>query len=173
LCDLKPGEELKVTGPNGKRFVLPADPAVHDYLFFATGTGIAPFRGMLLDLFRRRVSSRIVLVMGSPYASDLLYHKDLLAWQEEHENFTYLTAISRERQADGPAMYAHERMKHSRDAVIPVLESPRGLVYICGIAGMELGVFQRMTTELSPAVRSSTFMWTLRWCRMWQDGRAG
>jgi ferredoxin--NADP+ reductase len=153
LCDLQPGDELKVTGPSGKRFVLPTDPSAHDYVFFATGTGIAPFRGMVLELLKRKAGSRVVLVMGSPYASDLLYHKDLLALQEEHENFTYLTAISRERQVDAPAMYAHERIKHSRDVLIPVLESQRTLVYVCGIAGMELGVFQRMTTELSPAAR--------------------
>ena len=27
LCDLKEGDKVTVTGPNGKRFVLPADPA--------------------------------------------------------------------------------------------------------------------------------------------------
>src|SRR3954467_7603558 len=67
LCDLKPGEKLNITGPSGKRFVLPADPSQHDYVFFATGTGIAPFRGMLLELFKRKVRSNIVLVMGAPY----------------------------------------------------------------------------------------------------------
>lgn len=153
LCDLKPGDEVKVTGPNGKRFVLPADPATHDYVFFATGTGIAPFRGMLMDLFHARVPSRVVLVMGSPYATDLLYHKDLLAWQEQHDNFTYLTAISREKQVDGGPCYCHERLRRSRDVLIPLLERERTLVYICGIAGMELGVMQRLTTELSPAAR--------------------
>jgi sulfite reductase alpha subunit-like flavoprotein len=108
---------------------------------------------MLMELLRKKVQSRIVLVMGSPYATDLLYHKDLCAWSEQHPNFTYLTAISREKNADAPAMYCHERMRHSRDAIMPVLESERGLVYICGIAGMELGVFQKMATDMKPALR--------------------
>jgi ferredoxin--NADP+ reductase len=153
LCDLKPGDQVKVTGPSGKRFVLPSDPAAHNYVFFATGTGIAPFRGMLLDLFRKGVTSRIVLVMGSPYATDLLYHKQLLALQEQHSNFTYLAAISRERNADGGPLYVHERIRRSRDVLVPVLESERTLVYVCGIAGMELGIMQRLTTELAPAPR--------------------
>jgi ferredoxin--NADP+ reductase len=152
LCDTKPGDEIKVTGPNGKRFALPQELGAHDYLFFATGTGIAPFRGMLMELLRARVSSKIVLVMGSPYATDLLYHKDLCAWAEEHKNFVYLQALSRESSAGAPAMYCHERVRHSKDAIMPVFESPRGLVYICGIAGMELGVFQRMA-ELKESVR--------------------
>jgi ferredoxin--NADP+ reductase len=153
LCDLKPGDEVKVTGPNGKRFVLPADPAAHDYVFFATGTGIAPFRGMLMDLFRTGAKSRVILVMGTPYATDLLYHKDLLALQDQHPNFTYLTAISREKNFDGGPMYAHERIRRSRDLLAPVLERERTLIYACGIAGMELGIMQRLTTELPPAAR--------------------
>ena len=50
ICDLGPGDEVKVTGPNGKRFLLPESPNNHDYLFVATGTGIAPFRGMAMEL---------------------------------------------------------------------------------------------------------------------------
>ncbi len=152
LCDLKVGDKVSVTGPSGKRFVLPERSGEHDYVFFATGTGIAPFRAMLLDLLHEKAPSRVVLVMGSPYASDLLYHAELLRLQAAHPNFTYLTAISRERQEDGSGpMYAHDRIARSRDVILPVLESPRGLVYVCGIAGMELGVIQALARGLPAA----------------------
>jgi ferredoxin--NADP+ reductase len=153
LCDLPVGAEVKVTGPSGKRFVLPAEPEQHDYVFLATGTGIAPFRAMVMELLERGVGSRIVLVMGSPYATDLLYHGDFTRWAVEHTNFTYLTAISRERQADGGPMYVHDRLAASRDVVVPVLERERTLVYVCGIAGMELGVMQRLATLLPERAR--------------------
>ena len=55
LCDLHVGDEVKLTGPAGKRFLIPSRPGEHDYLFFATGTGIAPFRGMLIDLLEADV----------------------------------------------------------------------------------------------------------------------
>ncbi|MEX2218233.1 MAG: hypothetical protein WD749_05685 [Phycisphaerales bacterium] len=149
LCNLKPGDRVQMTGPSGKRFVLPASPADHDYVFFATGTGIAPFRGMLLDLLEAGVKSRVVLVMGATYSTDLLYHGDLLKLAAEHPQFTYITAISRERQEDGhDPLYVQDRLRTHRDLVLPVLESPRGLVYICGLAGMELGIFQRMAAAL-------------------------
>jgi ferredoxin--NADP+ reductase len=180
LCDLKPGERVQLTGPSGKRFVLPAKPEEHDYVFFATGTGIAPFRAMLLDLLgtptlrggasdspdaqgpaperrgtqeaaaeRRRTQSRILLVMGSAYATDLLYHGDLLKLQQSHPSFTYLTAISREKQEDGhDPLYVQDRLTTHRDQLLPILESPRTLVYICGLAGMELGIFQKLATLL-------------------------
>ena len=53
LCDIQEGDEVAVTGPNGKRFLLPEDIEAHNYLFIATGTGIAPFRGMLMELLER------------------------------------------------------------------------------------------------------------------------
>jgi len=145
LCDLQPGEEARLTGPAGKRFVLPAEPGNHDYLFFATGTGIAPFRGMLLDLLETDVRSRIVLVMGSPYQTDLLYHADLLRLEQRHKNFTYLTALSREPQPDGhDPMYVHRRMETHQDLLLPMLTTERTLIYVCGLAGMELGIFREL-----------------------------
>lgn len=150
LCDLKPGDQVRVTGPNGKRFVLPADPNAHDYVFFATGTGIAPFRGMIKDLIARHSTSKIALIMGSPYASDLLYHNDMLELASKHTNFTYLTAISREKMPDAPKpLYVQDRLTTHREQLTSILSSPRSLIYVCGIAGMELGILQQLARTLT------------------------
>jgi len=151
LCDLQVGDEVKLSGPNGKRFLLPADRAAHDYIFFATGTGIAPFRGMVIDLLESRAASKVVLVMGSPYATDLLYDIDFRKLESEHRNFTYLTAISREKQTDGhDRMYVQDRLVSHREQLLPMLASERTQVYVCGIAGMELGIIQQLA-RLLPA----------------------
>lgn len=151
LCDLQEGDEVPVTGPNGKRFLLPERPEEHDYVFFATGTGIAPFRGMVRELLAAGVNSRVVLVMGSPYASDLLYHEEFEALDAEHDNFTYLTALSRELQPSGGApMYVQGRFDTHGDLFQSVLCSDRGLIYACGLAGMELGVIQGLWRTLPP-----------------------
>ncbi len=145
LCDRQPGDKVRVSGPNGKRFLLPTDVNKHDYMFFATGTGIAPFRGMLLDLFKVGCKSKITLVMGAPHASDLLYHDFFLDMQTKNPNFTYLTAISREKQADGHDMlYVQDRLRTNRDQLLPQVASERNLFYICGLSGMELGIFQQI-----------------------------
>lgn len=150
LCDLQVGDTVMMSGPNGKRFVIPARPEEHDYFFFATGTGIAPFRGMVIDLLESGVKSEVTLAMGSPYATDLLYHDFFLAMQEKHPNFQYITAISREKQADGhDPMYVQDRLRTDRDRLLPKLLSPRTLIYICGMAGMELGIFQQMARMLT------------------------
>jgi ferredoxin--NADP+ reductase len=157
LCDLKEGDEVRLSGPNGKKFILPTDQSAHDYLFFATGTGIAPFRGMVLDLIRHAPKSKVTLVMGSPYASDLLYHDLFTRLSQEHPNFSYVTAISREKQDDGhPApygpLYVQGRLRTHRDQLGALLTSDRTLVYICGIAGMELGIFKEMARVLEPGL---------------------
>jgi ferredoxin--NADP+ reductase len=183
LCDLKPGDKVQLTGPSGKRFVLPARPQEHDYVFIATGTGIAPFRAMLLDLLEGMsdvgcgmsdvksargegaavppsgtsdirhptsdIKPRIVLIMGSAYSTDLLYHGDLLELQQKHPNFSYITAISREKQEDGhDPLYVQDRLQTHQEMLLPILESPRTLIYICGLAGMELGIFQKLAMLL-------------------------
>jgi len=148
LCDLKVGDEVRVTGPSGKRFVLPENPGEHDYVFFATGTGIAPFRGMVLDLLRADISSKIVLVMGSPYRTDLLYDKEFRELEGQHDRFTYLTAISRENEVDGRGLYVQERIETHPELFRSILSTDRGLIYVCGIAGMELGILKQMTGSL-------------------------
>jgi len=151
LCDLREGDEVRLSGPNGKRFLLPENHADHEYLFLATGTGIAPFRGMVRELLGRGCDRPITLIMGSPYRTDLLYHEEFRSLEADHANFTYLTAISRERDDNGgPGLYAHERLAMTLERAAPGLAEGKTLVYICGIAGMEAGV-ARVLTEALPA----------------------
>lgn len=158
LCDLQVGDEVRVTGPNGKRFVLPKDTTAHDYVFFATGTGIAPFRGMIHDLLKspeqRAAPSRVTLVLGSPYSTDLPYHAELAGLAREHTNFTYIPTVSRERRPDGgTGLYVQDQIPNHPETIGSVLSSTRGLIYICGIAGMELGIFQGLARHLPPSAR--------------------
>ncbi|MCH7961336.1 MAG: hypothetical protein IIC49_03280 [Planctomycetes bacterium] len=152
LCDLRPGDEIRLTGPNGKRFLVPRNAGEHDYVFFATGTGIAPYRGMVHDLLEAGVQSRIVLVMGSPYRTDLLYDEHFRSLEREHPGFLYVPTLSRERQQDGQQpMYVRDRLGRVASDLASSFSSGRALVYICGVAGMELGIFEEMALRLSPA----------------------
>ncbi|MDA0803875.1 MAG: hypothetical protein O2819_09040 [Planctomycetota bacterium] len=154
LCDLGPGAEVMVSGPSGKRFVLPVHRDDHDYLFFATGTGIAPFRGMLHELLVgppewsparagwKPCASTITLVMGSPYTTDLLYDRWLRELASAHANFDYRTCISREPAAAAGGRYVHDHIAKRMDDFREALSSPRTLMYVCGLAGMQVGLFR-------------------------------
>lgn len=140
LCDLREGDPVLLTGPQGKRFVLPERTEEHDYLFLATGTGIAPFRGMIMELLsgpNGPTKRRIDLIMGTPYTSDLLYDELFLELAAQHPNFRYHTAISREADR----LYVAGVLKRRIDEFAPLLSQPNTLIYVCGLAGMELGLF--------------------------------
>ena len=156
LCDLQPGDSVSFSGPAGKRFVLPEDPSQHDFLFLATGTGIAPFRGMAMELLQgppadspwradwKKCTSRIELVMGSPYTTDLLYDDLFKELSLHHSNFHYHPVISRELRNDGgKGEYTHQFLERRLgDHYDSMLRNPRTLIYICGLAGMQMGLFR-------------------------------
>jgi ferredoxin--NADP+ reductase len=147
LCDLQVGDEVLVSGPAGKRFLLPQDPSLHDYVFVATGTGIAPFRGMVKELLEDpdgACSSEIHLVVGVPYGTDLMYDADFTALAEQHQNFHYHTVISRPEV--GPRMYVDQYIVETADPFHRVLANDRSLLYICGIEGMQVGIYRLLET---------------------------
>lgn len=152
ISDLALGAEVLVTGPAGKRFVLPKDPQKHDYLFLATGTGIAPFRGMVKDLYEngKPFESEVHLVMGAPYRSDLLYDDFFEAMDEANPNFFYHRVISREIPAEGTAFnkgYVHHYLDHAVDLHEGLLKRDSTLIYLCGLSGMQTGVFQTLASK--------------------------
>lgn len=160
LCDLGTDAKVHVSGPAGKRFVLPTDRDAHDYLLLATGTGIAPFRGFVHEMFVgppegsparkgwKPCTSRVDVVMGVAYNSDLLYDDFFRAVAKAHHNFHYHAVVSRELRPDGEKgeyihHYVDRQLAHFRD----LLKSPRALLYICGLAGMQVGVFQTLAVH--------------------------
>jgi len=146
LADLKPGEMVKVTGPSGKRFLLPENEKEFNYLFFATGTGIAPFRGMIMELFEKGdYQNDCSLIFGCPYRTDLLYSDYFEKMTQEHSNFHYLKSISREsRRKDGSKHYVQTKIEDEEELLLPVLKKKNTLVYICGLKGMEAGIYKEL-----------------------------
>jgi len=145
LCDRQPGDTVKVTGPTGRHFLLP-DPDErndHSYVFLATGTGIAPFRGMLMELLEAGVDREIWLILGVPYFTDVLYGEYFRAMDDRHENFHFVEACSRQQTtADGDKMYVQNRLLERPDRFGSLLSREETLVYICGLKGMETGIYR-------------------------------
>lgn len=146
LADLKPGDMVKVTGPSGKRFLLPENEKEFNYLFFATGTGIAPFRGMIMELFAKGdYQNDCALIFGCPYRTDLLYSDYLEKMAQEHSNFHYLKSISREsRRKDGSKHYVQTKIEDEEELLLPILRKKNTLIYICGLKGMEAGIYKEL-----------------------------
>jgi ferredoxin--NADP+ reductase len=145
LCNLKPGDKLKVTGPSGRRYLLPENKEDFNYVFFATGTGIAPFRGMILELFEAGITNQVALVFGCPYRTDLIYPKYFNDMEGKHDNFHYIKMISREdRRKDGSKYYVQTAIEDRADVLDPILSKENTLIYLCGMKGMESGIYHNL-----------------------------
>lgn len=128
LFGLPVGGEISFAGPYGT-FVLRPEP-VHA-IFVATGTGIAPFRSMLLQHLAERPAQQFTLVFGVRSEEGLLYHEEFLLLASRYPNFRYLPTLTR----------AGEAWQGMRGRVQPhVLEVVGGRrdvdVYICGMREM-------------------------------------
>lgn len=148
LADLQPGDTVKMTGPSGRRFLLPENAKNFNYIFFATGTGIAPYRGMVMELMEKGIENEIVLVFGCPYRTDLLYPDYFEPLDREHDNFHYLPYISREdRREDGSKKYVQTCLQDDADLMDPILKKENTLLYICGLKGMESGIYRTLARK--------------------------
>jgi ferredoxin--NADP+ reductase len=149
LSDLEPGDKVKMTGPSGRRFLLPENAKDFNYLFFATGTGIAPFRGMIMELFEDGdYKNDCCLVFGCPYRTDLLYPDLLAQMNKKYSNFHFLPSISREdRRPDGSKHYVQNKLQDEKELLFPILQKENTLIYICGLKGMESGIYMELLKQ--------------------------
>lgn len=149
LADLQPGDKINVTGPSGRRFLLPENAKDFNYVFFATGTGIAPFRGMIKELFEEKdYKNNCALVFGCSYRTDLLYSDYFEELSSKQDNFDYLVSVSREdRRADGSKCYVQTKLEDNKDTLAPILAKDNTLIYICGMKGMETGIYTQLVDQ--------------------------
>merc|ERR1712176_962968 len=157
LCDTKPGDEVKMTGPAGKVMLMPEEDPNTDYIMVATGTGIAPYRGFVRRLFvedtpaAKAYKGQAWLFLGVANSDALLYDDE---WQEVKEkypdNFRLDYALSREQtNKSGGKMYIQDKMEEYADEIFQKLENG-ATIYFCGLKGMMPGIddmLKRVATE--------------------------
>jgi len=131
LCDLAEGSQVEAQGPFGN-FIL--KPPLRDTIFIATGTGIAPYRGMLRWLFAdpsRHLEKQFWLIYGNRTPADIYYHDELQKLAAEHPHFHYMPTLSRADESwPGLRGYVQDHVK-------PFAEGRTDLhAYICGLEKM-------------------------------------
>jgi ferredoxin-NADP reductase len=101
------GTVLKFKGPDGN-FCLPKNEE-KELIMICTGTGVAPFKSMLDDVFASEKKYKSIhLIFGCRYKKDLLYYEELSDLKSKIPNFTYDIALSREKNDDGYQGYVHD-----------------------------------------------------------------
>jgi ferredoxin--NADP+ reductase len=132
LCDLKEGSELLLSGPVGLPFQIPNDPHT-PLLMIGLGTGIAPFRAMLHELYEERGwQGQVMLLHGARTGLETLYSGDVEEISERAAGFSTVSVVSPRPAWDDPEDLSAAIRKH-RDEVWQLLHEPEVHVYMAGL----------------------------------------
>ncbi len=124
LFDMDAGQSIDCAGPLGYFHWREQG---SDSILAATGTGIAPFRGMLQEAF----PGKVTLVFGVRYETHLMYREEFEQLERENPRFQFRPVLSR-----GDAGWTGRR-GHIQPHVLEVLGARRDVtVYICGMKAM-------------------------------------
>merc|ERR1712070_433176 len=151
LCDTKPGEEVKLTGPAGKVMLMPEEDPKTDLIMVATGTGIAPYRGFIRRLFiedtpaGEAYKGQAWVFLGVANSDALLYDDELQVIKKKFpDNFRLDYALSREQQnKSGGKMYIQDKVEEYSDEIFERMEKGAHM-YFCGLKGMMPGILEMM-----------------------------
>jgi CDP-4-dehydro-6-deoxyglucose reductase, E3 len=132
LFELQPGDEIEIQEPLGY-FTL-RHPG-HRAVFVATGTGIAPFRSILLDHLPR-TEPHVTLLFGVRYEGGLLYYDEFRRLEQEHSTFKFLPTVTRPSETwTGRTGRVQSHLDEALD-LKSYEEKSTVDVYICGLKEM-------------------------------------
>jgi 2Fe-2S type ferredoxin len=122
------GDPITLEMPFGDFYLRDSDKPL---VFVASGTGFAPVKSILEDLFKKGKPTRaITLYWGGRKAEDL-YQSELPAkWAQQYPGFTFIPVLSEEDNGRDRTGYVHQ-------AVLEDFASLAGHeVYACGVPAM-------------------------------------
>jgi ferredoxin-NADP reductase len=127
------GSDVLISEPIGK-FVRPRPESfLNDVCFICTGTGIAPFRSMILDIKKHKIEyPQMYLIFGARMPQDILYFKEMKDLEKEMNNFNFIPVLSRAKEPEwtGKKGYVH-------DVYLDLFKDKRpALFYLCGWKSM-------------------------------------
>jgi ferredoxin-NADP reductase len=133
LCDLEPGATVPWHGPHG---LFTIREPIRNSIFVATGTGVAPIRGLVHWLFAdeaRHSGHDFWLVYGTRHDSGIYYRTEFEQIAREHPNFHYVVTLSRPEDSwTGHRGYVQECVREIVTAR-PNNGVDNMTAYICGL----------------------------------------
>ncbi|MFT7615350.1 MAG: ferredoxin-NADP reductase [Candidatus Woesearchaeota archaeon] len=131
LFNLKAEDVVDMMAPLGV-FVLKEQSQSKDIVFIATGTGIAPFRSMIIDLLSKEYSHNIILLSGVRYENEILYHEEFTLLAEKHKKFSYHPIVSQPKEVS----FEGETGRVQKLISEHVSENSPSHFYLCGLYAM-------------------------------------
>ncbi len=98
--NLKPGDILEVSKPQGDFMVQPDEKAGKTYYLFAAGSGITPIYSMLKSILLAEPLSKVFLLYGNRSLPEILFYDELLEWQAKFPDQLRITQTLSKRFLD-------------------------------------------------------------------------
>ncbi len=144
LHEMAEGDLVQCKGPQGH--FLRAVESPQPSLFIATGTGIAPFRGMIADSIRAGHTAPLWLLFGIRHEADALYREEFESLEKRYPFVRCALSLSRPQDGwSGLAGYVQTHVARQWKA-FPSRETAH--VYVCGVSKMLIEVRAICKSEL-------------------------
>ena len=144
IFNLKPGDEVTISGPFGDFFAKETD---NEMIFIGGGAGMAPMRSHIFDQFRRLHTNRKVTYWyGARSLREAFYIEDFDTIAAENENFKWHLALSEPQEEDnweGYTGFIHQVLFDNYLANHPAPEDCE--YYICGPPMMNDAIIKMLT----------------------------
>lgn len=143
LHELAVGAKVEVKGPQGM-FLRPVD--VGPSLFIATGTGVAPFRGMIHDALVAGRTEPLWILFGVRTLNDAMYREEFEALAAKHSNVRLMLSLSRPTDGwSGRTGYVQTHALSLWNELKALTPTPHA--YVCGVKKMLLEVREVLKTQ--------------------------
>jgi len=131
IFDLKPGDEVTISGPYGEFFIQETDT---EMVYIGGGAGMAPLRSHIFELLKGRQSKRrISYWYGARSLREVFYEDEFRELEKEFPNFSFHLALSAPLPEDnwtGHTGFIHQVV---RDEYLSKHEAPEDCeYYMCG-----------------------------------------
>jgi ferredoxin-NADP reductase len=128
LFALQPGDEIDCQGPYGS-FIFRRP--LSDSILVATGTGVVPFRSMLLDRLPLERERQFSLIFGVRHEHGLLYREEWEDLERKYPNFLFRPTLTRPEPSWTGAT------GRIQSHVLEALGDRRDVdIYVCGLKEM-------------------------------------
>jgi len=128
---IKERHRLEVEGPLGTFFLR--EDSAKPIVMIATGTGYAPLRSILLDIFRKKIDRPVTLYWGGRRRKDLYLMEEPEAWAREWPNFKFIPVLSGATPED---QWTGRTGRLNRAVVEDLPDLSGHQIYACGVPAM-------------------------------------
>ena len=149
LCDAEAGGRITITGPYRSPFKIPDDDRAN-LLMIGTGTGVAPFRAFIQEVYAKREAWRgqVRLYYGARSGMDLLYRNDeeddLSNYYDQASFKAFRALITKPMATDAQTLEA--ALKERASDIWELVQAPETHVYLAGL-GKVAEAFDRIMQE--------------------------